>query len=103
MGQTRSTSVCEERWSLTLPLGRFHLPGTTLYELRLPLRPLLPALAANTVFYGLLWALPLIGVPLLKRRRRRRRSLCLSCAYDLVGTTTDACPECGCPRRAARA
>ena len=30
-----------------------------------------------------------------RRRRRRRRGLCERCAYDLRGTPSSACPECG--------
>ena len=33
--------------------------------------------------------------PWWRRRQRRRRNLCLHCGYDLTGTVTGICPECG--------
>ena len=32
---------------------------------------------------------------LLRRRRRRRKGRCLNCNYDLTGTESGICPECG--------
>jgi hypothetical protein len=59
----------------------------------LPLRPIWPGFAINTVFYaGVLWLL--FAVPFaLRRRWRIRRGLCPACAYP-VGTNT-VCTECG--------
>ena len=61
----------------------------------LPLRPLWPGFAINTVFYTfVLWLL--FAVPFVLRRWRRiRRGLCPKCAYDLRGTASVACPGCG--------
>jgi len=63
----------------------------------LPLRPIWPGFAVNTVFYAaVLWLL--IAAPFaLRRRRRIRRGLCPKCAYDLRGSApgSTACPECG--------
>ena len=59
----------------------------------LPLRPLWPGFAINTVFYaGVLWLL--FAAPFaLRRRRRIKRGLCPKCAYP-VGAS-DVCTECG--------
>lgn len=64
-------------------------------KLVLPYRPLWSGLAIGTAFYGLLWTLPLLGVPLLRRWRCRRRGLCPECGYDVKGNFAGACPECG--------
>ena len=68
----------------------------------LPLRPIWPGFAINTVFYAVvLWLLfALGGTPFaLRRRRRIKRGLCPKCAYDLRGIESSACPECGCLHR----
>jgi hypothetical protein len=61
----------------------------------LPLRPIWPGFAINTLFYAailwLLFALP--GA--LRRWRRIKRGLCPACAYP-VGAS-DLCTECGKP------
>ena len=68
----------------------------------LPLRPLWPGFAVNTVFYAvILWGL-FAGPFVVRRWRRIRRGLCPKCAYDLRGTrggAATACPECGCLHR----
>ncbi len=61
----------------------------------LPLRPICPGFAINTVFYAaILWLL--FAAPFVLRRRRRiRRGLCPACGYR-VGTSP-VCTECGKP------
>jgi hypothetical protein len=65
----------------------------------LPLRPIWPGFAINTVFYAfVLWLL--FAAPFaLRRWRRIRRGLCPKCAYDLRGSVggSQQCPECGSP------
>jgi hypothetical protein len=63
----------------------------------LPLIPIWPGFAINTVFYAaVLWML--FAAPFaLRKWRRIRRGLCPKCGYDLRNRPMDAavCPECG--------
>jgi hypothetical protein len=61
----------------------------------LPLRPIWPGFAINTLFYAaILWLL--FAAPFaLRRMRRIKRGLCPACAYP-VGTSA-VCTECGEP------
>jgi hypothetical protein len=63
------------------------------YQRPLPLIPLWPGFAMNTVFYAaVLWAL--FALPFVVRRHFRvRRGLCPKCAYP-VGVS-EVCTECG--------
>ena len=61
----------------------------------LPLRPILPGFAINTLFYAaVLWTLTL-GPFAARRIIRRKRGRCAKCGYDLRAAEHDACPECG--------
>ena len=65
----------------------------------LPLRPIWPGFAINTIFYAaILWLLTL-GPFALRRHLRRKRGLCAKCGYDLRGNSggggRGGCPECG--------
>ncbi len=67
----------------------------------LPLRPLWPGFAFNTVFYAvllwILWLSPFV----VRRAIRRKRGRCVNCGYDLRGTSGgggEVCPECGAER-----
>ncbi len=61
----------------------------------LPLRPIWPGFAVNTMFYaGALW-LVICGPFVLRRIIRMRQGLCRACGYDLWYAEHDACPECG--------
>jgi hypothetical protein len=70
-------------------------------ELRLPLHPLWPGFAINTIFYAaIVWFLSF--APGAIRRRiggvRRKRGQCAACGYSLQGTPDiEMCPECGNP------
>ena len=80
-----------------VPLGDFPTAppfGRSYVSLRLlPLAPIWPGFAINTVFYAVvLWLL--FAAPFaLRRWRRIKRGLCAKCAYP-VGTS-DKCTECG--------
>jgi hypothetical protein len=61
----------------------------------LPLLPIWPGLAFNTLFYALLWWLALASVRMVKHNRRYRRGLCPLCRYDLRADYSQGCSECG--------
>ncbi len=61
----------------------------------LPLQPVWPGFATNTVFYAaILWLLA-FGPSTARRIIRRKRGLCIKCGYDLRGAEHEVCPECG--------
>lgn len=60
---------------------------------RLPILPLWPGFAINTLFYGTLAFAAMAGASAIRRRRRFKRGLCVHCAYPLTGG--NVCPECG--------
>ena len=72
------------------------LPPVVFTDYRcMPLRPIWPGFAINSIFYAtLLWLLTL-GPFTVRRMIRRKRGLCIKCGYDLRGTDHDKCPECG--------
>lgn len=64
----------------------------------LPLDPVWPGLASNTLAYGgAAWALlaspTIVSLVFGRARRRERLGLCVACGYDRRGL--DRCPECG--------
>ncbi len=65
----------------------------------LPLRPLWPAFAINTVFYATILWLLIPGPFAMRRFIRHRRGQCRACGYP-AGESA-ACSECGkeLPRR----
>ncbi len=89
-------------WTLAglhLPARETHgllLVGAGKWQYAVPIYPLWPGFALNTIFYALfawgLWQVP----PAIRRRRRRRNGLCVRCGYDLKGLPPGSnCPECG--------
>jgi hypothetical protein len=82
------------------PLRLGPLSTKATYRRTLPLHPLWPGSAINTLFYAVvLWLL--FAAPFaLRRWRRTKRGLCTKCGYDLRKRPSDSsvCPECGtCP------
>ncbi|MEM7629741.1 MAG: hypothetical protein AAF356_10015 [Planctomycetota bacterium] len=70
----------------------------------IPAYPMLTGTLGNTVVFGGVGLLAAWLTGLIRRRRRHSRGLCVSCGYDLGGSSTDAsslCPECGHASRAA--
>ncbi|MCZ6835517.1 MAG: hypothetical protein O7G85_07065, partial [Planctomycetota bacterium] len=61
----------------------------------LPLRPVLFPFALNTLVYGTFTWLMIFGPFVIRRSFRIKRGKCPRCAYILLGTKHDACPECG--------
>jgi hypothetical protein len=61
----------------------------------LPLRPISPGFAVNTIFYAAILWLLILGPFVLRRFLRAKRHLCPWCAYP-VGESV-ACTECGKP------
>ncbi len=65
------------------------------YQDDLPLRPIWPAFALNTLFYAAIVFGASRLLLALRRSRRRRRYRCISCGYPISSLAT--CPECGAP------
>lgn len=61
----------------------------------IPLLPIWPGFATNTIFYAaILWLLGLC--PFTARRMiRRKRGRCIKCGYDVSHAPHNSCPECG--------
>jgi hypothetical protein len=60
---------------------------------RLPLMPVWPGFAVNTLLYGAFAGLVLFAPGATRRMLRHRRGACIGCGYDLAGL--GRCPECG--------
>jgi hypothetical protein len=67
--------------------------GSVFEDRRLPLRPIWPGFAINTLFYAAILWLLFAAPGSVRRWRRIRRGLCVKCAYP-VGTS-EVCTECG--------
>ena len=87
-------------WWSSHQMGGMH--SRSLPEPRsLPLRPLWPGFAINTIFYAaIVWILVAVAEGVC-RRQRIKRGLCPACAYP-VGAS-DICTECGKPVKSEEA
>ena len=63
----------------------------------LPLHPIWPGFAINTIFYAVILWLLTLGPFTARRMIRRKRGRCIKCGYDLRGNFGGGggCPECG--------
>ncbi|MCI0632196.1 MAG: hypothetical protein L0Y44_16255 [Phycisphaerales bacterium] len=59
----------------------------------LPIRPIWPGFAINTLFYAVILSLLFTAPGFVRRRRRIKRGLCPACAYPVGESET--CTECG--------
>ena len=83
-------------------LGRFRNVGSGVDADFIPLLPLWPGFALNTIFFAaVLWLVFCAAPGFARRRLRSRRGQCLHCGYDLRGQPSPQsgestkCPECG--------
>ncbi len=65
------------------------IPAATPVAYSLQFHLLFPLILLLSLF--VLW----FAWPLVRRRRRRRRGQCGQCGYDLRGSVSQVCPECG--------
>jgi hypothetical protein len=91
LSQPAATSI-EVEGGLELSL-RGALPSGLPCVRVLPLTPIWPGFAINTLFYAAILWLSFAAPFALRRRRRIKRGLCPACAYP-VGKS-DVCTECG--------
>ena len=75
------------------------IPWVARRRIILPLAPIWPGFAVNTIFYAALVWLLIPGPFALRRFLRVRRGLCPKCAYPMGESSV--CTECGCelPKR----
>jgi hypothetical protein len=59
----------------------------------IPIRPIWPGFAINTIFYAAILWLLFAAPPTIRRWRRIKRGLCPACAYPIG--SSDKCTECG--------
>jgi hypothetical protein len=81
------------RWhdGLTPPIHKGNLCQGA--DRRIPLTPIWPGFAINTLVLSLVPFSMWTGFFLLRRHRRRIRGTCADCGYDIFGLAS--CPECG--------
>ena len=85
-------TIEQSDWAILLPPPK---PSRVDQSRIVPLRPIWPGFAINTVFYAaILWLLTL-GPFTARRIIRRKRGHCIKCGYDLRGHSGGGCPECG--------
>ena len=83
------------RWGIGLPpFNRPRPTWRTGWERGLPVRPIWPGFAINTLFYAAILWLLIPGAFALRRFLRVKRGLCPKCAYPMGESSI--CTECGC-------
>ncbi len=87
-------SMSGETWDAFVPNRRAMFVGRGL----IPLRPIWPGFAVNTIFNAAILWLLIPGPFVLRRLLRLKRGLCLKCAYPMGESSV--CTECGCELRA---
>ena len=75
--------------------GSFYFEDYLFGRQILPLTPIWPGFAINTLFYAAILWLPIRGPFALRRFIRRNRGQCVVCGYDLRGDFARGCSECG--------
>ena len=95
----RTSNDLTTGWSWGITMTRPAKPGDKmLNELRvLPLRPMWPGFAINTIFYAAVLWLLFAAPGFVRRRIRARRGQCPACGYPIG--TSNVCTECGRPVR----
>ena len=86
--------VTQLRWSLTANIPRTYADYDRAWR-NVPLKPALPGFAINTIFYAAILGVLFFAPGAVRRTIRRKRGLCPACAYDLRGSASQMCPECG--------
>lgn len=87
----RSAGAPRIKYGIELPR---HTTGQSTWR-ALPLQPMWRGLIINTLVFAALWALLLFAGRGLIIARRAQRGWCIRCAYDLRGSESERCPECG--------
>ena len=97
----------ETWWCLLVPFGRTYewwpagpesaieVQLTSGYQIVVPLRPIWPGFAINTIFYAVILCLLAFGPFAVRRFVRNKHGRCIKCGYDLGHADHRACPECG--------
>ncbi len=94
----RNGIVTEVRGGVIVPLAsRLHPYLYCSVPRVLPLRPIWPGFAINTVFYAALLWIVTLGPGTARRIIRRKQGRCINCGYDLSHVNSDTCSECGTP------
>jgi hypothetical protein len=73
---------------------RFNVPGAIAADKSLPLRPIWIGFVTNSVLFAMFLGVASM-MPEIRRIQRVMRGLCPKCAYDLRGSASTTCPECG--------